>query len=177
MLATAAGRAVLAFCLSVAYCCIDYYQTSQCHPASAWCCRHTEDERNGTCNGHGGTTWNTTLFPDPATFIGWLHSGNNTVGHPLKLVLNLHPQFGVDPCQNHYAEVARATGIDPSSNETVPCNMFSKQYARALFADLYNSEPNRLVDHWWTGVTVRNAFFSFCTKIYVLPRHARDKRN
>ena len=64
-----------------------------------------------TCNRWGGTTWNTKLFPDPGLFISQLHSANNTVGRPLKLLLNVHPGNGVDHCQLHYADVARANGV------------------------------------------------------------------
>ena len=47
--------------------------------------------------GWGGYSWNRSLFPDPAGFLNSLHStstaadGGNPLGHPLKVLLNVHP--------------------------------------------------------------------------------------
>jgi hypothetical protein len=48
-----------------------------------------------------------------------LHDDGFAVGHPLKLLLNLHPQTGVDHCQALYPEMAVANGFDPASNVRV----------------------------------------------------------
>ena len=36
-------------------------------------------------------SWNTSIVPDPAAWMGTLHSDKNPLGHPLKYLVNLHP--------------------------------------------------------------------------------------
>ena len=67
------------------------------------------------CTAWGGFTFNTALFPDPAAFISQLHKDGVALGHPLKLLLNVHPGPGVDHCQTNYPEFAAAMGVDPAT--------------------------------------------------------------
>lgn len=110
---------------------------------------HMEPTAAG-CSSWGGYDFNTNLFPDPSGFIGWLHSSANTVGHPLRLLLNIHPQTGVDHCQARYPAMARALGIDPSTNETVPCDFGNPLFAQQLYQIYLNASPLAGVDWWWT---------------------------
>ena len=42
-----------------------------------------------------------------------LHSSDNAVGHPLKFLLNLHPN-GVGPLETHYSQFAHAMNASAS---------------------------------------------------------------
>eukprot|EP00698_Gefionella_okellyi_P004819 TRINITY_DN1445_c0_g1_i1.p1 TRINITY_DN1445_c0_g1~~TRINITY_DN1445_c0_g1_i1.p1 ORF type:complete len:886 (-),score=199.72 TRINITY_DN1445_c0_g1_i1:45-2429(-) len=110
---------------------------------------HIEPHQSG-CNDWGGFTWNQTLFPDPVEFVNWLHSDNNTLQHPLKLLLNVHPQSGVDHCQANYAEFATAMGVNPASLQTVACDMGNQSFVDELYAVYYNGKMLEAVDYWWT---------------------------
>jgi alpha-glucosidase (family GH31 glycosyl hydrolase) len=110
---------------------------------------HIEPTTAG-CQSWGGFTFNTDLFPDPQVFIAWLNSSASSVGHRLKLSLNVHPQTGIDHCQARYAEAAEMMGIDPSTNATVPCDMGNLSFVNTLYSVYYDAEPLSGVSYWWT---------------------------
>jgi hypothetical protein len=65
--------------------------------------------------------------------------------------LNVHPQTGVDVCQADYAAVAKAVGINPATNTTVPCNYANSTVADVMFRVLMNGDPTLAgIDWWWT---------------------------
>ncbi len=113
------------------------------------CDWHTENDVPG-CVSWGGFTWNETLFPNPQKFSQKLHSNENPIGHPLQLSLNLHPSSGVDHCQEHYAEFARLMGKDPSTNETIPCEMSKRKFIENLFKVYLDNDKLGGTDYWWT---------------------------
>ncbi len=92
---------------------------------------HTRSPAGCPTDSQGGYSWNLSLFPDPASFIGMLQSSANPIGAPLTLALNLHPQHGVDKCQDQYEKFADAIGIDPSSG--VKIFYFKKKALISLF--------------------------------------------
>jgi alpha-glucosidase (family GH31 glycosyl hydrolase) len=93
--------------------------------------------------GWTGYTWNRELFPDPPTFINWLHDQG------LKTALNLHPADGVFPHEEQYADMARAVGIDPESGDPVPFNITDPTFAEAYFRLLHHPHEAEGVDFWW----------------------------
>jgi len=110
---------------------------------------HITEPHDG-CNTWGGFTWDKKLFPDPNQFISSLHSSNNSVGHPLKLSLNLHPQVGVDHCQSKYAEFAKELGFDASTQKTIDIDMANNTVSDAYFKVFLNAKELNAVDYWWT---------------------------
>jgi alpha-glucosidase (family GH31 glycosyl hydrolase) len=139
---------------------------------------HIEPREKG-CDLWGGFTWNTQLFPDPIKFLKWIKSANNTIGHPLQVSLNVHPQTGVDHCQEYYAEFAKAMGKDPSTNETIRSDMGNRTFVDNLFRIYYDSQKLELVDYWWTdyggsgGPYGKELFWSN----YVYDSHLQESRN
>ena len=63
-------------------------------------------DASGHEKGWTGYSWNKLLFPEPARFLEGLHADG------LKTTLNLHPASGIQPWEDHYAEMARAMGIE-----------------------------------------------------------------
>jgi hypothetical protein len=124
--------------------------------------RHTEPRKDSNCSAWGQLDFNTSLFPDPPAFIDMVHSNStgttthpssppslsSVVGHPLGLVLNVHPQSGVDHCAERYLAFAEAVGADPST--TIACDVANQTYARALFDVYLSAAPLAGVDAWWT---------------------------
>jgi hypothetical protein len=83
-------------------------------------------------------------------FAQSLHAHGSVVGNPLKISFNVHPQTGVDHCDSRYAAFARAVGIDPSTNLTIPCDFGNATFIDALYGIYFDQTPLHLVDMWWT---------------------------
>lgn len=64
-------------------------------------------------SGWTGYTWNKELFPDPKSFLDWLHARH------LKVTLNLHPADGVRAYEEMYPEMAVKMGIDPETGDPI----------------------------------------------------------
>lgn len=104
-----------------------------------------------TCPAWGGFTWNTSLFANPDNFTSWLASDATPQKHPLPLLLNVHPATGgVDHCQEQYAAVATAVGIDPSTKQNVECDLGNPKFVSALFGLVLNTGHLEGVSYWWT---------------------------
>ncbi|GAA2313932.1 glycoside hydrolase family 31 protein [Streptomyces kunmingensis] len=97
--------------------------------------------RYGT--GWTGYSWERRLIPDPAAFLDELHRRN------LRTTLNLHPADGVRPFEDAYPQVARALGIDPESDETIPFDLTDKAFLDAYFRLLHHPLEEQGVDFWW----------------------------
>ncbi|CAJ1384416.1 unnamed protein product [Effrenium voratum] len=112
--------------------------------------------------GWAGWTWNRTLFPDPKAFTDWLHAGNtsDSYGHPLKLVLNLHPDAPFTPCEETYAAFARCLGLDPSKAEDIELDYYNKTLMEGLARVVL---PALHADYLWmdspTVNTWKNGFY------------------
>jgi alpha-glucosidase (family GH31 glycosyl hydrolase) len=100
-------------------------------------------DQSGHTLGWGGYTWNKLLFPDPTAFLTKVH------GEGLKVTLNLHPASGVQPWDTHYAEMARAMGIDPATKKYVPFDITNKKFATNYFDIMLHPMEKQGVDFWW----------------------------
>ena len=98
---------------------------------------------DGDRGGWTGWSWNRTLFPDPAKFLGWL----DTEG--IRSTFNLHPADGVKCGEDRYADVARDMGIDPASKQTVPWMSSDKKLIRSMFRNVLSPMERDGVDFWW----------------------------
>ena len=98
---------------------------------------------DGDRGGWTGWSWNRTLFPDPAKFLGWL----DTEG--IRSTFNLQPADGVKCGEDRYADVARDMGIDPASKQTVPWMSSDKKFIRSMFRNVLSPMERDGVDFWW----------------------------
>ncbi|HSM56326.1 MAG TPA: TIM-barrel domain-containing protein [Candidatus Sulfomarinibacteraceae bacterium] len=103
---------------------------------------HITDTGN-EASGWTGYTWNRELFPEPESFLQWLHEQG------LKTALNLHPAEGVHNHEAAYEAMARAVGLDPQSGEPVPFDIADPHFARAYFEHLHHPLEAQGVDFWW----------------------------
>jgi alpha-glucosidase (family GH31 glycosyl hydrolase) len=114
------------------------------------------------CKSWGNYDWDLSLFPDPAAFVSSLHSGNNPLNRSLFLSLNLHPDTGVDNCNDRYPAIAKAMGVPWP--KVVACNFDNQTFAESVFGVYLNALPLRAVNLWWTdyggcGGQVSNQMF------------------
>lgn len=103
----------------------------------------TRDTSGRHYGGWTGYTWNRSLFPDYKEFLKYLHECG------LKTSLNLHPADGVCPHEEMYPEMAKACGVDISTNKRVPFNVLSKDYMEKYFDILHHPYENDGIDFWW----------------------------
>jgi hypothetical protein len=93
--------------------------------------------------GWTGYTWDRNFFPDPEGFLKWCESQG------LKTPLNLHPASGIQPHEDHYPEMARAMGIDPSTKQYVPFDIVDKKFATNYLDLIIRPLEKQGVDFWW----------------------------
>lgn len=104
--------------------------------------------------GWSGYTWNRELFPNPQSFIAWLHSQG------LRTALNLHPAAGVYPHEEQYEEMARWMGIDPATKKPIPFDVSDLRFMEGYFEILHHPYESSSssgrgesgeggVDFWW----------------------------
>ncbi|MFJ8950438.1 TIM-barrel domain-containing protein [Streptomyces sp. NPDC102381] len=93
--------------------------------------------------GWTGYSWERKLIPDPEAFLGELHRRG------LRTTLNLHPADGVRPFEDAYPEVARAVGVDPASDATIPFDLTDRAFLDAYFRLLHHPLEDQGVDFWW----------------------------
>ena len=92
-------------------------------------------------DGWTGWTWNRSLIPNPEGLIRWMHQQGIKVG------LNLHPADGVGSHEDHYSEIAGATGL--SEGGRVPWKLEEPSFYRALFQYIIREREEQGVDFWW----------------------------
>ena len=102
-----------------------------------------ETDQSGQLLGWTGYTWNKVLFPDPTAFLKNLHDEG------LKTTLNLHPASGIQPWEQAYPAMARATGIDPATRKYVPFDPTNKRWATAYFNLVLHPLEKQGIDFWW----------------------------
>jgi alpha-glucosidase len=100
-------------------------------------------DASGHSLGWSGYTWNKLLFPDPDQFLAKLH------GEGLKTTLNLHPASGIQPWEEHYAEMARAMSIDPATKKYVPFDITDKRWATNYMDLILHPLEKQGIDFWW----------------------------
>jgi alpha-glucosidase len=93
--------------------------------------------------GWTGYSWNRLLFPDPDQFLGRLHADG------LKTSLNLHPASGIQPWEDHYPEMAKAMGIDPTTKQYVPFDITDKKFTTNYMNLIHHPLEKQGVDFWW----------------------------
>jgi alpha-glucosidase (family GH31 glycosyl hydrolase) len=103
---------------------------------------HITDTGNAS-SGWTGYTWNRNLFPDPASFIDWLHR------HELRTALNLHPADGVYPHEERYVDMAHAVDVDPAAQQPIEFDIADPQFMQAYFEILHHPYEALGVDFWW----------------------------
>ncbi len=111
---------------------------------------HARVQCDGVDQEWGSYDWNATAFPSAASFAAQLHTVDSGVGHPLALVLNIHPQNGIFPCETRYKQVAAALGLDPASRAAIPCDFGNGSVAEATFGLYLSPPPLDAVDAYWT---------------------------
>ncbi|MBC8170807.1 MAG: DUF5110 domain-containing protein, partial [Anaerolineae bacterium] len=92
-------------------------------------------------SGWTGYTWNRDLFPDPNSFIKFLHE----IG--LKTALNLHPADGIHPHEDAHAEMVKR--LQGKTDESVKFAIANPGFARAYFEVLHHPFEDQGVDFWW----------------------------
>ncbi len=93
--------------------------------------------------GWTGYTWDKNVFPDPEGFLSWCKEQG------LKAPLNLHPASGIQPHEEHYPEMAKAMGIDPSTKQYVPFDIVDKKFATNYLDLILRPLEKQGVDFWW----------------------------
>lgn len=94
-------------------------------------------------DGWTGYSWEPSLFPDPAAFLGELHRRG------MRTTLNLHPADGVRAFEDAYPAMAAATGVDPESEQTIGFDPTDPAFLRAYFDVLHRPLEEQGVDFWW----------------------------
>ena len=102
------------------------------------------------CSGWGNNDVNVTLWPNMSHFMTGLHEDGIVMRHPLRISLNVHPNVGIDVCNDRYFDIAAALGHDTSKNVTIPCDFSNASYVSALYRYYYDAEPISGCDVWWT---------------------------
>jgi alpha-glucosidase len=102
-----------------------------------------EKDQSGHELGWSGYSWNSSLFPDPESFLKKLHAEG------LKATLNLHPASGVEPWETAYPEFARAMGVDPATRQYVPFDITNKKFAENYLRLLHHPLEKQGIDFWW----------------------------
>ena len=103
-------------------------------------CLATEENKR---IGWTGYSWNTRLFPDYRAFLRELQRRN------LKITLNLHPASGVRYYEDMYEEMARAMGIDSSTEKAVEFDISDPHFVEEYFKILHHPYEKDGVDFWW----------------------------
>lgn len=94
-------------------------------------------------SGWTGYSWDTNLFPDYKEFLKQLKEKN------LHITLNLHPADGVRSFEDMYEDMARANGIDPSTEKPVKFRCGSDTFWNSYFDILHKPYEKDGVDFWW----------------------------
>jgi alpha-glucosidase (family GH31 glycosyl hydrolase) len=97
----------------------------------------------GEGTGWTGYTWNPKYFPHPEEFLSWVHRQG------LKATLNLHPASGVQPWEKQFPEMAKAMGIDPTTQKYVPFDITNKKFAVNYMNILHHPLEKQGIDFWW----------------------------
>lgn len=94
-------------------------------------------------SGWTGYTWNRELFPDPESFLAWLHEQG------LHVTLNVHPANGVKPHEAVYEDMGRALGVDVEKEEDIKFDVTNEDFLEAYFTYLHHPHEEIGVDFWW----------------------------
>lgn len=93
--------------------------------------------------GWTGYSWNKLLFPDPDQFLANVHEQG------LKATVNLHPAGGVQPWEDGYPEMARASGIDPATKRYVPFDIADRRFAANYMKYMIHPLERQGINFFW----------------------------
>jgi alpha-glucosidase len=93
--------------------------------------------------GWTGYSWNKLLFPDPDRFLSSVHEQG------LKATVNLHPAGGVQPWEDGYPSIARASGIDPATKQYIPFNIADKNFAANYMKYIIHPLEHQGINFFW----------------------------
>lgn len=93
--------------------------------------------------GWTGYSWNKLLFPDPDRFLGSVHERG------LKATVNLHPAGGIQPWEDGYAEMARASGIDPATRQYIPFDIANRNFATNYMKYMIHPLERQGINFFW----------------------------
>lgn len=94
-------------------------------------------------SGWTGYTWNKELFPNPESFLTWLHENG------MRVTLNDHPADGIRASEECYKKVAEHMGIDPNSEKAVECDITDSKFVNTWFEHVLLPLEEQGVDFWW----------------------------
>lgn len=94
-------------------------------------------------SGWTGYTWNKEFFPDPASFMKWLHEKG------LKITLNVHPADGVRGHEEMYFPMAKELGVNFDIEEPIVFDVTNITFLKAYFKYLHHKNEVDGVDFWW----------------------------
>ena len=93
--------------------------------------------------GWTGYSWNKLLFPDPDRFLAGVHEQGLTA------TLNLHPAGGVQPWEDGYPEMARASGIDPATKQFIPFDIADRKFAANYMKYIIHPLEHQGINFFW----------------------------
>jgi alpha-glucosidase (family GH31 glycosyl hydrolase) len=93
--------------------------------------------------GWTGYSWNKLLFPDPDHFIASVHEQG------LKATVNLHPASGVQPWEDGYPEMARASGIDPATKQYLPFDIADRKFSTNYLNYIIHPLERQGINFFW----------------------------
>ena len=113
---------------------------------------HKTDNNDSRCPDWGGFSWNTSLFPRESpgsspSFVQFLQSDANPLGHGLAVLLNGHPDTGISPCEDNYTAFCDIVGVDAAARALLPCDMGNATWVGALQQTMLDP---KLISWWWT---------------------------
>lgn len=94
-------------------------------------------------SGWTGYTWNRELFPDPKSFMDFLHQKG------MRVTLNVHPAEGVRAFEDAYPEMAAALGVDAEAGDKIHFDAADRKFMEAYFKYLHHPHEENGVDFWW----------------------------
>lgn len=97
----------------------------------------------GGNKGWTGYAWNKNLFPDYKTFL------KKVKGYGVKTTLNLHPADGIRWWDDHYADMARAMGVNPATAQKIPFDIADDTFINEYFDKILHPYEKDGVDFWW----------------------------
>lgn len=104
---------------------------------------HLVKEDQVVHSGWTGYTWNTSLFPDPKSFIKALHDRG------LKVTLNDHPHLGIHSHEDMYEAMAQALGHDTTNRIPILFDPTSPKFMHAYLNVLLQHLDEQGCDFWW----------------------------
>ncbi len=104
---------------------------------------HLTDINKKYGSGWTGYTWNRDLFPDPESFLKWLHE------HHMRVTLNIHPAGGIQAHEEMYPQMAETMGVNAEAEQPVVFNAADPEFLEACFQHIFHPLENQGVDFWW----------------------------